>query len=253
MSSAVDVERIGFAGRDQGRPRISPLRLAGAAAVGIWAALFWFVWFSGRSLLYVGNRTSWIVPAGAILFTVAFVGRVLSLRTEHQEAITTKDSFFIAIFVLPAVLLFAMPTSSLGSFAVGKRAGLSNGGFAAAVGQIPSTGDLSMVNIGGALIDRESMKALVARAGSSSSFTGFVTREPGEAANEFLLNRFVISCCVADALAIQVRVANAPPGELKEDDWVRVTGKLYPLGREVIVMASDVEKVAKPKHPYLNP
>lgn len=97
------------------------------------------------------------------------------------------------------------------------------------------------------------MKALVARAGSTSSFTGFVDKRPGEPADEFLLSRFLISCCIADALSIQVRVVNAPPGEFKPDDWVRATGKLYPLGREVILDASEVVKVPKPEHPYLSP
>jgi uncharacterized repeat protein (TIGR03943 family) len=85
------------------------------------------------------------------------------------------------------------------------------------------------------------------------SFTGFVSRESSEPATEFLLNRFVITCCVADAIDTQVRVANAPPGQFKPNEWVRVTGKLYPLGREVIVDASSVTPVKRPHRPYLNP
>jgi uncharacterized membrane protein YcgQ (UPF0703/DUF1980 family) len=68
-----------------------------------------------------------------------------------------------------------------------------------------------------------------------------------------VLTRFLISCCVADALSVQVRVTGAPPGEFEKDEWVRVTGGLYPLGREVVVQASDIEEVPRPKHPYLNP
>ncbi len=97
------------------------------------------------------------------------------------------------------------------------------------------------------------MRALVARAGEEVSFTGFVARDQGMPADEFQLSRFVISCCIADALAVQVRIVDAPPGELKEDQWVRVTGLLYPLGSEVVVTATSVEKVAKPEHPYLSP
>ncbi len=97
------------------------------------------------------------------------------------------------------------------------------------------------------------MKALVQRAGSEVSFVGFVARESGMPADEFMLSRFLVSCCVADALSIQVRIVGAPPGELAEDDWVRVTGALYPLGREVIVDAAEVVSVPRPKRPYLNP
>ncbi|MGH2821030.1 MAG: hypothetical protein ACRDJ5_10300 [Actinomycetota bacterium] len=45
----------------------------------------------------------------------------------------------------------------------------------------------------------------------------------------------------------------APPGAPKPDDWVRVTGSLYPLGQEVLLDASEATRVERPEHPYLNP
>lgn len=84
-------------------------------------------------------------------------------------------------------------------------------------------------------------------------FTGFVTKDPGAPADEFLLTRFLVSCCVADAPSVNVRVVGAPPGRFKADDWVRVSGKFYPLGRDVIVDASDIVAVERPKRPYLSP
>lgn len=232
--------------------KLSPARLASAVAIGLWAGLFWFVLLTGRTALYLGARTHWVVPGGAVILTILFVGRLTSIRVERVEPIRARDSWTLAIIALPVVILMSLPAASLGTFAVSRRASLASGGFASGEA-IPQTGDLSLVNVGSAQINRDSMRSLVARAGSTSSFTGFVDREPGQPANEFLLSRFLISCCIADALSIQVRVVNAPPGEFKADDWVRATGKIYPLGREVILDASDVVKVAKPRHPYLNP
>ncbi len=85
------------------------------------------------------------------------------------------------------------------------------------------------------------------------SFTGFVTKELGSPADEFVLTRFMVSCCVADALSVQVRVVGAPPGDVKADDWVRVSGAIYPLEQEAILDADEVVKVARPQRPYLNP
>ena len=93
---------------------------------------------------------------------------------------------------------------------------------------------------------------LAARAGSTSSFMGFVTKDPNDRADEFRLNRFMISCCPGDAVPIQLRVVGAPPGEVEADNWVRITGSVYPVGPEVIVDASDVDRVARPEYPYLN-
>lgn len=237
-----------------GSKRLSPARTAVAVAVGAWAGLFWFVLLSGRISLYLGTRTNWVVPAGAAILTAAFVGRALSLRVAEPEPIARRDAIALSVLVLPVVLLLALPPASLGSYAVGRRSAGAGGAFASTAGAaIPEQGDISMVSVASALADRDTMKVLVQRAGSVVSFTGFISRQPDEPATEFLLNRFVITCCVADAIDTQVRVANAPPGEFKSDEWVRVTGKLYPLGREVIVDASAVTGVARPDHPYLNP
>jgi uncharacterized repeat protein (TIGR03943 family) len=97
------------------------------------------------------------------------------------------------------------------------------------------------------------MQELTRRAGADVSFVGFVTRDQGMPADEFLLTRFLVSCCAADALSIQVRVVGAPPGRFDADTWVRAEGRLYPLGGEVIVDAARVEGVPRPSRPYLDP
>jgi uncharacterized membrane protein YcgQ (UPF0703/DUF1980 family) len=72
-------------------------------------------------------------------------------------------------------------------------------------------------------------------------------------ADQFELTRFIITCCVADALSVQVHVVDAPPGRFRVDEWVRVKGSLYPLHDEVLLSASSITPVARPAHPYLNP
>jgi uncharacterized membrane protein YcgQ (UPF0703/DUF1980 family) len=62
-----------------------------------------------------------------------------------------------------------------------------------------------------------------------------------------------VSCCVADATIAEVRVVNVTPGQFANEDWVEVTGTIYPIGREVIVDASSIAEVARPDHPYLTP
>jgi uncharacterized repeat protein (TIGR03943 family) len=84
------------------------------------------------------------------------------------------------------------------------------------------------------------------------SFEGIVARRDGQAADEFMLTRFIVSCCVADALSVQVRVVGAPPGKFDEDQWVRVSGAFYPVGKEVVVDASEIEPIPLPDDPYLN-
>jgi uncharacterized repeat protein (TIGR03943 family) len=163
-----------------------------------------------------------------------------------------REALALGAIVIPVVAILVLPQASLSSFAASRRSSFVGAGFVASAEDI-AAGELSLPDIAGALRTAEGKKALVARAGDEVSFVGFVTRDDGTPADEFTLIRFLISCCVADALSVEVRVVGAPPGEFKEDDWVRVTGELYPLGEEVAVDASEIEKVRRPKRPYLNP
>ncbi len=230
----------------------SPVRVLSAAALAAWAALFWFLIATDRISLYLSSRTAWVVPMGAIVLTIAAIGRLASSRVEHPEPMTRKEIAGLALIMVPVVTVVSLPPASLGSFAAARRSSLTSGSFVSSAEDIAS-GELSLIDVSGATRSREAMRALVQRAGETVSFTGFVTRDSTTPATEFVLTRFLISCCVADALSAEVRVVGAPPGKFKEDQWVRVEGAMYPLGREVIVDASKVTGVERPKRPYLSP
>ena len=48
-------------------------------------------------------------------------------------------------------------------------------------------------------------------------------------------------------------MVNVTPGLFANEAWVEVTGTIFPIGREVIVNASDIAQVERPEHPYLTP
>lgn len=230
------------------RPRVGALRVAQATLLSAWAGLFWFLFFSGQSWLYVGARTAWVVPTGGVVLTFAALGRWLSVRTTRPEPVTTRRSWAMGLIALPVVVVMAFPPSSLGSYAADRRS--SALGFVG-TGDV-SEGEITLVDLGAALWSEETAAALAQRAGSEVSFVGFVTRREGMPADEFLLTRFILSCCVADALSVQVRVVNAPAGRFEQDQWVRVDGAFYPLGDEMVVDAARVSGVPRPDRPYLN-
>jgi putative membrane protein len=110
-----------------------------------------------------------------------------------------------------------------------------------------------LVDIAAAETTPEGARALAKRAGETVDLVGFVSIRDDTPADELLLARYVVTCCVADATIAEVRVVNVTPGQFSNEDWVRVRGTIYPLGREVIVDASDVTAVERPDHPYLTP
>lgn len=84
---------------------------------------------------------------------------------------------------------------------------------------------------------------------------GFVAHAPQTPAGYFLLARFVVSCCVADAVPVGMLVEYPTARQPEQDRWVKVTGRVQVrlvqgLATPVIV-GRTVEEVAKPDQPYI--
>lgn len=231
--------------------RWSPVRVAGTVVLGAWAALFWFLLVSGRDAFYLSTRTEWVVPVAAVLLTLATFGRLASARAAQTEPLRSRELGVMIAMVVPVLLITILPPATLGSFSAGKRSAVAGAGFSASAGDI-ATGDLTLVDVATAQTTPEGERALAKRAGEQVDFIGFVTRYADTPADEFLLTRYVVSCCVADATVAQVRVVNVTPGGFEDNEWVEVTGTIYPIGREVIVNASTILDVPRPERPYLS-
>ncbi len=231
--------------------RWSPVRVAGTMVLGAWAALFWFLLVSGRDAFYLSTRTEWVVPVAAVLLTLATFGRIASARAAQPEPLRSRELGVMIAMVVPVLLIAILPPATLGSFSAGKRSAVAGAGFSTAEGDI-ATGELTLVDVAVAQTTPEGERALAKRAGEQVDFVGFVTRYQDTPADEFLLTRYVVSCCVADATVAQVRVVNVTPGGFEDNEWVEVTGTIYPIGREVIVNASTILDVPRPERPYLS-
>jgi len=232
--------------------RWSPSRLAGAAVLGAWAVLFWWLLLSGRQNFYLSTRTQWVVPVGATLLTLAALGRLVTARTRQRERVRRREAWIMGAVVAPVVLIMALPPATLGQFSAGKRSSFASSGVTTSAADIGS-GELTLVDVAAGQTTPEGEAALAARAGETVDFVGFVTRYDDTPADELFLTRYVVTCCVADATIAQVRVVNVTPGAFEPNDWIEVTGAIYPIGREVIVNASHVVAVERPSRPYLTP
>lgn len=251
MSDAV-VMRPG-ARTDTSPPRRwSHARLAGVIVLATWAGLFWSLWLSGREAFFLSSRTDWIVPVAAVLLTAATVGRAASARVRSPEPLSARELWIAGLLVLPVVLILAAPPATLGTFSAGKRADFAGAGFATSASEI-GDGALTLVDVAAGQTSEDGERALAARAGETVRFVGFVSRFDGTPADEFVLTRYVVTCCVADATIASVRTVNVTPGVFADDEWVEVTGRIYPVGTEVIVDAVDIRKVETPDRPYLTP
>lgn len=97
--------------------------------------------------------------------------------------------------------------------------------------------------------------------GQEVRVVGFVFRDERFGTEHFLVTRFVVSCCVADAnvLGLLVQMPNelTDSDVLKDDQWVEVQGTFVdeqPEGWQMpIVQATQIQPIAVPNQPYLYP
>ncbi len=91
---------------------------------------------------------------------------------------------------------------------------------------------------------------------------GFVRFEPDDGDGFFRVTRFMVSCCVADTLSVDLPVQYGPDaqvdGELAAGDWVQVTGNatVAEISGDVqpMIVASSVSRLDEaPESAYLFP
>lgn len=90
---------------------------------------------------------------------------------------------------------------------------------------------------------------------------GFVMPSANGARGQFLLSRFMINCCAADATLMQAAITQVKIPVPKTDTWVSVTGKWYPGANSNFspdgfpvpeLVADKVEVIPAPQDPYLS-
>lgn len=92
--------------------------------------------------------------------------------------------------------------------------------------------------------------------GKEVDVSGFIFSPQYLPENTFLVSRFVIRCCAADATPVGLNVEYEWDNEFKTDEWVRVIGKFEKRninGKEdLIIILEKIERIDIPERPYIS-
>jgi uncharacterized repeat protein (TIGR03943 family) len=204
-------------------------------------------------LHYLRPAMKWpLVLAGVVLLVLggatlarAFNGRGDGLQHEPHDG--HRLGAIAWLVLLPVVVLFAVAPKPLGTDAIDTAAprvvgrperfaplpALRNGAY-----ELPIRDVLER-----AAYEPDSL------AGATLRVVGFVSNT-GAPPGSLLLTRFVLTCCAADAYAVQVAVAGAPV--FADDTWIEVTGRLSgaSAGPAASIEAGSVRQIGRPANPY---
>lgn len=99
--------------------------------------------------------------------------------------------------------------------------------------------------------------ANTALAGQPVKAIGFVYKDEQFGPETFMLIRFTVSCCVADASVVGLLVQSPESATFTDDTWVEVTGTFVSSALDnwkmPIVDAQQITRVDVPSQPYLYP
>ncbi len=223
---------------------------------------------SGTILFYINERfvtLSLLASIGFILIGFSYYRRgeqPASLYNLGRQPITWLGLLIAAIPVVVGVMVEPQP---LGASAVGNRE-LDVGGLPTNESRLrsitaPTGGSERMGLLPGErnvvdwLMEFQRVSDPSVLAGEEARVIGFVYYDDRFDEDAFMVGRFVLSCCVADASPVGLIVQWPDTQSLANDTWVEVSGQFAVGefdGRTIpVLVAETVEITDAPAQPYL--
>lgn len=221
--------------------------------------------FNGKLLFYINERFVWLTllaSAGFILVAASYrYSSAHAHEHDHGDHQHRGDLSWggVVLVLLPIILGLLVPPRPLGAAAMSSR---DVSAVALTSAAAPERNDVlakpkANKNVLDWLIEFRSANDPPVFTGQEARLVGFVYRDERFAADEFMVSRFVISCCAADAAPLGLVVRWPESGSLAEDQWVEVKGHFEPgrFGEEAlpILIAESVTPTDIPAQPYLYP
>jgi len=225
-----------------------------------WAAGAYLVWASALlRLLFTGRYQAFLRPgfwalllwalAVLLLFGAALFWARPSLPAGSMAAV---PGIRLLVMLLPLIYVMAAQEQTLGSHALKNRlSGPANMERFAVGGPAIVEGDNPLVTL------LDILQNFKAYEGRKITTLGMVYRDEVVPPGHFLVFRFLIVCCAADALPAGALVSHQEVDSFEQDSWVRVEGVLglEKVGDLVfpLIRADRITRIDAPRDPYLFP
>ena len=98
-----------------------------AIGLSAWCAFFVWLWVSGEMVRYLGPRTYWVIPFGAITLGIVAVAHIPLLGRAGASA-GRRELGALAMILAPILLVVAVPSPQLGTLAASRRTTFGGGG-----------------------------------------------------------------------------------------------------------------------------
>jgi len=223
--------------------------------------LIWFVFI--LSLILSGKLRTFIkkdyIPftfLGVVILLVLLIIRFKRIKKEVSPYLNFMRGVSFLVFLFPVLLAVIVRPGNLSTFAASKR-GVSMEFKSRDVNilellkeNIKNEGKYKKLNIKQLLsFAREKPEKID---GTLVSVEGLVFKKKGGPPDKFILIRFLITCCAADATPLGIEIISEEAVEnLKQDTWIKVKGKVEIENKKPKIISEKIEKTKSPSDSYL--
>jgi len=214
----------------------------------IWIETYYWLLQAGHYKAFIQPKL-WPLLVLAPMVLLAFVAVFIARFRWAQSNLGQIEAWIrAAILLTPVVFLGAIYGQSLGAHAFSKRAVK----FGTVI-TLPDSVDIASPlkdTIFNAPTLLDLLKYSERFAGKQVVTDGIAFRDADTPENSFMMFRFAIVCCAADALPLSVLVESSESATLANDSWVRVAGR-FKLdiieGKSIpVIEAAAVQPIAPP-------
>ena len=230
------------------------------------AGLFIQKYLSGNLYNYISPRFGWLAVLAAVLFAMMAVS-FLNSEPDHEDHEVNPDydhqhehnvsKWPVILVSIPLALGIFVPSHPLGASQVANQ-GIStdisapSSDLQTSLKVIPAERNvLDWVRAIGADPDPAALND------QKVDVIGFVYRDVRFATDQFMVARYAISCCVADARAMGLVVQTEDAGQHAAGEWIRVQGHFVAGDLDhnpiPVIVVDSIVPVDQPAQPYLYP
>jgi len=187
-----------------------------------WLYAYYWLLENGRYKAFIQPKL-WPLLILALALLLAFAAAFISQFSSKSEASFQFEPWVkAAILIVPVIFLWTIYGQSLGTDAFAKRFLQSGQGVFTTGANFKKTPSTAPAGNAATLLDL----ILYAESfdGKPVTVEGMVFRGKTMDKNSFMLFRFAVACCAADALPFSIRVDAANDAGISNDTWVRVEG-----------------------------
>jgi putative membrane protein len=211
----------------------------------------------GKYALFIRAQL-WPLLLASLIILVLFLGAMMIAQAEGGRKILAQGWVRGLLLILPllylATLMSGSAASGLNSFALEKRELSADGSDMLAAAGVTDATPIDTHNVITLSDLYTHNKELV---GKHVDVIGRVSRTDIMPANQLVLYRFMVVCCAADAIPLQITVDTPHADKLANDQWVRIGGTLgessTDAGQTSVIHATDIHPIDAPPQPYLSP